>query len=321
MVGTAQANRTGADVNEEKNKMKVGSYECVCFQHDTMPLCFAMWADNNIVKTLSNYHSPTILPEGSGVMRKKKGADGKREFCQSPVPCPLQSKDYSETFHLIDKGNGAEAKFDMGGHSKTHNWCPKLVWRIFNMGQNNAYNIYVRLIEKYAKGRRFLKMGEAVQEMMHAFCQRGEPMRSLTAEHPAHIRDLTNVFDSNTGRKLRSDAMGLVAAIGRQPRATIQRLSRLKNQQKKAPWRTHQNLAFHRKGKCCWKGCPGIKATTANRPRGYDTFMRCEECSANHGKDMFFCNNSKSKKPVLCHLAYHNKYHSKKYCHTTESQE
>ena len=200
MVRTAQANRTGADVNEEKDRMKIGSYESVCFQHNTMPLCFAMWADNNIVKTLSNYHSPTILPEGPGVMRKKKGADGKREFRQSPVPCPQQSKDYSETFHLIDKGNGAEAKFDMGGHSRTHNWCPKLVWRLFNMSQNNAYQIYTTLVEKHTKGRRFLEMREAVQEMTHSFCQRGAPMRSQKAEHPAHVRDLTNVFDS-THRK------------------------------------------------------------------------------------------------------------------------
>jgi len=40
MVRIAQANRTGADVNEEKDRMKVGSYESVCFQHNMMPLCF-----------------------------------------------------------------------------------------------------------------------------------------------------------------------------------------------------------------------------------------------------------------------------------------
>jgi len=74
-----------------------------------------MWADNNVVKILSNYHNPTICPEGSDVMRKKKGDNGRREIHQSPVSCPEQSKDYSETFNLIDKGNGEKAKFDMGG--------------------------------------------------------------------------------------------------------------------------------------------------------------------------------------------------------------
>jgi len=278
-----------------------------------------MWADNNIVKTLSNYHSPTILPEGLGVMRKKKGEDGRREYRQSPVSCPKQSKDYSETFHLIDKGNGAEAKYDMGGHSKTHNWCPKLVWRLFNMGQNNAYQIYMTLMEKHMKGRRYLDKGGAIQEMTHAFCQRGTPMRSQRAEHPAHIRDLTNVFDSNTGRKLWSDAKGLVAGNGRKPKAATQRLSLLMNQQKKAHWHTHQNLAYHQKGKCCWKGCPGIKTSQAERPRSYDTFMRYKECSANCWKNSFFCNNTKSNVPVLCHLAYHNKYHSKKCGQSTKS--
>ena len=32
------------------------------------------------------------------------------------VPVPLQQKAYLETFHKIDKGNGAEAKYDMGGN-------------------------------------------------------------------------------------------------------------------------------------------------------------------------------------------------------------
>ena len=50
MVGTTQANRTGAGVNEEINKMKRGTYESVCFQHQTKSLCFAVWSYNNLVK-------------------------------------------------------------------------------------------------------------------------------------------------------------------------------------------------------------------------------------------------------------------------------
>ena len=33
MVGTAQANHTGAEVKEELDKMKRGTYKSVCFQH------------------------------------------------------------------------------------------------------------------------------------------------------------------------------------------------------------------------------------------------------------------------------------------------
>ena len=61
MVGTAQANRRGEVIDDVKTYMVIGRYDCALFQHRTMPICFAMWDDNNIVKTLSNYHSSKIL--------------------------------------------------------------------------------------------------------------------------------------------------------------------------------------------------------------------------------------------------------------------
>ncbi len=42
-----------------------------------------------------------------------------------------QIKDYCKTFHLINNGNKAKAKYDMGGKS-LHNWLPKLY---FHSGQ------------------------------------------------------------------------------------------------------------------------------------------------------------------------------------------
>ena len=77
MVGTAQENCTGAEVKEEMNKMKRGTYDLVCFQHRTKPLCFAVWLDNNIVKTLSNFHPSNILAKGASVFQKKRGSDRK----------------------------------------------------------------------------------------------------------------------------------------------------------------------------------------------------------------------------------------------------
>jgi hypothetical protein len=62
------------------------------------------------VKTLSNYHGATILDAENGLMQRGKDENKKREMCQKPVPCPEQTKMYCETFHLIDKGNGVEAK-------------------------------------------------------------------------------------------------------------------------------------------------------------------------------------------------------------------
>ena len=100
-----------------------------------------MWSDNNIVKTLSNFHLPTILvilAEGEEVLRKRK-VDGEHERHQSWVPCPIQNQDYSGTYHWIDKGNGVESNFDMDGTSRTHNWAPELTMSHFNMTLNNAF--------------------------------------------------------------------------------------------------------------------------------------------------------------------------------------
>ena len=56
-----------------------------------------------------------------------------RERSQTPVSFPEQNQYYSETFHLIDKGNQNEAKYDIGFESHTHGWSPKLAAQLFNM--------------------------------------------------------------------------------------------------------------------------------------------------------------------------------------------
>jgi hypothetical protein len=130
MVGTSQSNRVGAAVKDICDKMKIGTYESTIWEHNSKNLVFAAWSDNAIVKTLPNYHGATILDVENGLMWRGKDENKKREMKQKPVPCPAQTKDYCETFHLIDKGNGAEAKYDMAGKSRSHNWAPKLVFRL-----------------------------------------------------------------------------------------------------------------------------------------------------------------------------------------------
>ncbi len=49
MVGTAQANCTGANINCTK-PMKKRTYNSVCWQHVWQSLCFTVWSDN--AKTL-----------------------------------------------------------------------------------------------------------------------------------------------------------------------------------------------------------------------------------------------------------------------------
>ena len=72
-------------------------------------LVAAVWSDNNLVKTLLNYHQPQIIP--AGMMRRKIGADGIREKDASEVDAPMQNVDYSDTYYQIDKSNQIEARY------------------------------------------------------------------------------------------------------------------------------------------------------------------------------------------------------------------
>ena len=311
MVGTTQTNRTGAEVSDilEKMKKKLGTYNSVFWQHKTRPLCYALWSDNSIVKTLSNFHGPVILEAGIGVMRKKRDEDGNQERTRTEVPCPSQIKDYCETFHLIDKGNGAEANFDLGGKSQLHNWSPKLIFCLYNMALNNAYKMYTALHKRHNGGRRILDMGDAVRELTHDLCQRGPVIRKMKAEHPVWLRDMTRLFGWKSGRTIRSDAFGfiphrarpiLLAPVGK--RYSIWR----HNCNRSSPWMMHQSEGVKVKGRCCWDDCPGKRTSKAIVPRSSDTHMRCEECSRKEGMNIYLCNSSKWS----CHRQYHLYHHN-----------
>ena len=110
------------------------------------------------------------------------------------VKCPAQNKDYSKTFHEIDKANLKAATHDLKGHSKKHNWSPKIVFRAFNINNTNAYIYYRRLVDLYTPTRRALDSTEGISELAHAFCQRGESMRKQRPEHPSAFRDISTVF-------------------------------------------------------------------------------------------------------------------------------
>jgi hypothetical protein len=115
MVGTAQTNCTGAPAAANVQKLKVGTYESIFWQHWMLNLCYFVWLDNNKVKTLSNFHSPDVLEVGLGMLHKMR-VDGKRDRDKSEVPCPVQMKDYYETFHLIDKGRAVHT-------TGCRSWC------------------------------------------------------------------------------------------------------------------------------------------------------------------------------------------------------
>jgi hypothetical protein len=64
-VGTVISNRTGAGTLGKAaclaNEIVIGGHESLLFQHNTHPLMYAVWGDNNFVRTLLNFHSPTVL--------------------------------------------------------------------------------------------------------------------------------------------------------------------------------------------------------------------------------------------------------------------
>jgi hypothetical protein len=299
MVGTAQANRTGANIDCTKS-MKKGMYNSVCWQHVWRSLCFAVWSDNALVRTLSNFHGPEILEAGMGVLRKKRNGKGKRERTKLEVPCPVQTKDYCVTFHLIDKGNGAEVNYNLGGKSCLHNWFQKLNFWFFNMALNNAYKMYTALVKEHTPERRFLEMGNAVRELTHDLCQGGPAMWKLRAEHPSLTQDMGKLFGWITGRKVRSESLMMPPV-----QAPPDNYAMLKNQQRRSPWRIHQSKAIMKQGKCCWDNYPGKKVTMVKRPRSSNTHMHCKECSAYLGKDISLCNGFVNGAPVNCQWHYH----------------
>ncbi|OEU07069.1 hypothetical protein FRACYDRAFT_252180 [Fragilariopsis cylindrus CCMP1102] len=145
MVGTCQTNRTGAGslgkATVAARGIKVGTHQSVMYQHKDKPITYAIWADNNYVKTLSNFHGPNLLR--GGIQRKLRDpVTHRRNKDFTDVDCPEQQWVYCQTYHLIDKGNGSEAKYDLSTESHLHGWSPKLASRFFNMNLNNAYNIY-----------------------------------------------------------------------------------------------------------------------------------------------------------------------------------
>ena len=206
LLGTCQSNRVGADIGPTKKAMKRGTYEAVQFQHKTKNLNAAVWSDNNIVSTCSNYHSPVFLDVGQGMRRRKKDKSGTRERNQSEVKCPEQNKDYSDTFGKIDSSNMKEQRYDLKFESKTHNWSPKLVFRLFGVNSQNAFAYYSRLVGLYTPLRVAQARRSCMQRWTHYLLQRGDNVRARRAEHAPVTVDLTMVIGTGQGRRRRSDA-------------------------------------------------------------------------------------------------------------------
>ena len=114
MVGSAQVNRTEADDKAAITQMKKHEEKLNLWQRNNLLFAFAAWSNNSIVKSLSNFHSPVIIPIG---VQQQIKIDKVRQCKPVGIPVALQQIDYSKTFNLIDKGNSAEIKYDDGGNT------------------------------------------------------------------------------------------------------------------------------------------------------------------------------------------------------------
>ncbi|OEU06056.1 hypothetical protein FRACYDRAFT_256571 [Fragilariopsis cylindrus CCMP1102] len=244
------------------------------------------------------------------------------------VNCPEQQWVYCQTYHLIDKGNGSEAKYDLSTESHLHGWSPKLASRFFNMNLNNAYNIYKYLYTKYHPDRTPMIMRSCINDLTHSLLQQGSEIRTRGfGDAPSATKDITTTSSSLDGRKLRSDAFRqhftspttVHTATSQTPvsdlgaRALRYRKAASKLQKERQPGRNHISVPVVVKKNtatsyCKYHKCPG-KNTGAKRKRAYMSKYACEDCSLEKGADFFLCNSTKSVGGNLvvvdCHTAYH----------------
>jgi hypothetical protein len=166
----------GNNRNPVKAKeIEKGTHESLLYQHNTKPLLHAVWADNNFVRTLSNFHSPTIV-EGGMKRRVRDPITKRRSREQIDFDCNEQQIDYCKTYHKIDKGDGAEAKYDMLTESHLHGWPPKLAARYLNMNINNSYKMYCLIYRWIHPTSRPMKLKDCIHNLSHSLLQRGDPM-------------------------------------------------------------------------------------------------------------------------------------------------
>jgi hypothetical protein len=333
MVGTCQTDRCGAGplgkaaYTGKDKEISINTHELLFFQHKSKALMYAVWGDNNFVKTLSNFHSPVILR--GGMQRKRRNPQTKRrERDFSDVDCPIQQKVYCCTYHLIDKGNGNKAKYDISTELHLHGWPPKLAARFFNMNSNNAYKIFVALHERCHRGRDPMPMRECMNNLTHSLLQQGLEIRLRGVGAPPQATKNLDSTASGDGRKVRTDSnrppftspgsSSVQSGSIQTPVSSISAralhyrqvaFNRLKNFQ---PWRNHISIPVivdNSGMECKYKHCPGWRTGKAKRARAYTSKYICEQCTMEKGYDFWLCHTTKVvngiKIVVDCHTDYH----------------
>lgn len=69
MMGTLGSDHTGADIKPVCDGMKKCTYDTAVWQHNKLKLCVAAWANNTVVKTLSNFHCTMVIEVEEGIQQ------------------------------------------------------------------------------------------------------------------------------------------------------------------------------------------------------------------------------------------------------------
>ena len=195
-------------VMKEKTKLKVWSYD-----HKFKLLCVVLWDNNNIVTTLSTQHQPRLLWAGLGLHRCLLDNDRFWDKGLTPVEIPLQTKKYVNEYDKIDKINLRNAKFNLKGNSKKHARSLKLNNWYLNTHGGNAGVFYKRLHTLYTPHKRLLKPREQMADVTYCLCRLGPNLRSPISRYQPWLWDLSHVYHSGFGRKVRRDCQGVHMAI------------------------------------------------------------------------------------------------------------
>ena len=107
VVDTIQSNQTGGGGGSfgveaiKQKEIQKGTHECLIYEHNSKSLPYAIWANNNFMMALSNFHPPAILQ--GGIKRRKWNVERKRRDRDlSDVDCPAQQQTYCETSPIGD---------------------------------------------------------------------------------------------------------------------------------------------------------------------------------------------------------------------------
>jgi hypothetical protein len=238
-------------------------------------------------------------------------------------------------YHLIDKGNGAEAKYDLSPEYHLHGWPPKLAAHYFSMNINNAKKIFCFLYKKYHPNQVVMPIKEGIHNLTHSLLQRSDDMRQRKfGPPPSATKDITT-SSSTEGRKVRTDSIqkpyipealahGTGAAYVGIPQPIDHSSPRGRHYQQcifsrrrlQQPWRVYQPVPILVRGldgkgsvpRCQYKKCPSYDQQAVTRV-AFRTVYRCEECSMNKNTDVWLLHTTKKingkQTVVSCHLKYH----------------